>query len=86
MWDVMKSRWKWFGMTLLAAVLSSMVFTLWLLPRNLYQLTPSQISLMNTSANFTVVWNHLSKAEQKCWIDKLTAVREKQYQQQANNS
>lgn len=79
-WEVTKSRLQWFSLTILCAVLSSLVFNWWLLPNNLSSLSTNEINLMNIGSDFTLVWAQLPDAEQKAWLDKLSTVKRDQYQ------
>jgi len=76
--EITKGRWRWFAVTLVSAVLSSVVLAHWVLPANLHPLTPRQVASMQLGASFLVSLNHLPKPERDRLMKRLAAVQKRE--------
>ncbi|MCP4278799.1 MAG: hypothetical protein GY776_02190 [Alteromonas sp.] len=63
-WEVAKSRWQWFGITLAGGALSGFLFSFCFLPLHLHPLSETQLTWMSSGRAFDENFSDLSHADQ----------------------
>ena len=72
--EVVQSRWQWFTITVLSAVLGGLLFAWFLLPHRLYQLTQQQADLVSMGGRLLTIINHMPKKERQQLFRQLERV------------